>query len=128
MPAGTLVAATIAGILSGIPSTLHALATGRDPVESPTTPTWRSPVWAITGLVVHAALSLGWAGAIRKVVVNRQRPVPARAAAGRDIAALDLAIARRWFPRVAALPPWSQVLDHVAFGPLVGVPVSPSGD
>lgn len=42
------------------------------------------------------------------------------AAAGALIAALDLEVARRRYPAVAALDQLPQWLDHIAFGALIG--------
>jgi hypothetical protein len=39
---------------------------------------------------------------------------------GLAIAALDLGIGGRLFPRIRALPPAPQVADHVAYGATVG--------
>jgi hypothetical protein len=37
---------------------------------------------------------------------------------------LDLTIAGRWFPAIAALPRLPQVADHILFGALVGAVVA----
>jgi hypothetical protein len=52
----------------------------------------------------------------------RRRPVTTieAAAAGLAIAALDLGIARRRYPAIAALDQFPQWLDHVAFGVVAG--------
>jgi hypothetical protein len=69
--------------------------------------------------VAHAGLSLGWAAVLTRVLPRRW-PVLGGAVAGLAIAALDLGLARRYWPRIAALPLVPQVADHVAFGALVG--------
>jgi hypothetical protein len=125
-PAAVAVAAATAGTLSGIPSSVHALATGRSPLaslraagtiavgeDSP-------PVTRLgAGLGVHAALSLGWTAALA-VLLPRRHAAWWGAVAGLGIAALDLGIAERHFPAITALPRAAQVADHVAFGALAG--------
>jgi hypothetical protein len=69
---------------------------------------------------VHLALSLGWGVALARVLPRRRTPLWG-AIAGLAIAALDLGVVGRRFPRVRALPRWSQVADHVAFGVCVGL-------
>ena len=54
-------------------------------------------------------------------VLPRRRTAAAGALAGLGIAVLDLGVAQRRFPAIAALPRVPQVLDHIAFGALVGV-------
>ena len=121
-----LVAGTVASLPSGIPSTLHALWTGRD---------LRDTVWAsgrllvpgrasdglllVFGVVAHMAISLGW-GAVLGVVVPRRAPVACGAAAGLAIAALDLGVVGRRMPAIRSLPILPQVADHLAYGALVG--------
>ncbi|MBA2331824.1 MAG: hypothetical protein H0V94_03430, partial [Actinobacteria bacterium] len=48
------------------------------------------------------------------------RGVARGAAAGLAIAALDLGVAGHRFPRVRALPLAPQILDHLAYGAVVG--------
>jgi hypothetical protein len=113
-------AAAWAAALSGIPSTLHALATGRDPLEAVLAAgavvlpceTSRAKL-AAAAVPVHLALSLGWTLALDRAGVRTAR---AGALAGLAIAALDLSVAGRAFPRVRALPLGPQLADHAAFG------------
>lgn len=126
-PAATLAAAA----LSGAPSTVHALVTGRDPLGSLRAagtlllPDDADPgPLAVAGVVAHVVVSAGWAGLLWPVVRGRGRPIVVGAAAGAMIAATDLGLARRWFPRIAALPTAPQVADHVAFGAIVGAVAS----
>ncbi len=114
-------AAVVAGVLSGAPSTIHALVTGRPVLGAARAAgevLGRSGL--ARGLVAHAALSLAWAGVLAAVLPRRRR-VLGGALAGLAIAGLDLTVAERRFPDIAALPRLPQVLDHVAFGALVGV-------
>src|SRR5205823_14036242 len=63
----------------------------------------------------HLAVSLGWA-----FVLPRRAGVVGGALAGLAIAALDLGVLARWFPRVRALPLGPQVADHVVYGAVAG--------
>jgi hypothetical protein len=126
-------AGTVAAVLSGAPSTVHALATGRSPVEAIRAagtlllPDDAAPAGlAAAGAVAHGAISLGW-GVVLAATLPRRRTVVWGALAGLAIAGLDLGLlARRW-PRIRALPTAPQVADHVAFGALVGTLVSRAG-
>ena len=113
-----------AAALSGAPSTLHALATGRDPLEATLAagslllPHEHSRAKLLAAAVpVHLALSLGWT-----IVLDRARVRGARdgALAGFAIAAVDLGVAGRRFPRIRSLPLGPQLADHVAFGGVAG--------
>ena len=126
-------AGAVAAVLSGAPSTVHALATGRSPLDAVQAagtlllPDDAAPsALAAAGVVAHSAISLGW-GVVLAAVLPRRRTVVWGALAGLAIAALDLGVlARRW-PRIRALPTAPQVADHVAFGALVGAVVSRAG-
>ncbi|MDQ3066426.1 MAG: hypothetical protein M3R12_04640 [Actinomycetota bacterium] len=117
-------AAAWAAALSGIPSTAHALATGRDPFEAvyaagtillPGETNRRRLVAA--AIPVHLALSLGWTLALERA---RVRGVRSGALAGLAIAALDLGVVGRRLPRIRALPLVPQLADHAAFGAIAG--------
>jgi hypothetical protein len=116
----TLRAAAWAAALSGIPSTLHALVTGRDPLEAALAAgsvllpreTSRAKL-AAAAVPVHLALSLGWTLALDRAGVRTAR---GGALAGLAIAALDLGIGSQMFPSVRALPLGPQLADHAAFG------------
>jgi len=112
----------IPAAVSGLPSTIVALATGDDVLASSRAAgTLLGKPSLVRGMVAHAALSLWWSTVLRAVLPRRHR-VAWGAAAGLAIAALDLGVvARRWFPAVAALPQAPQYLDHVAFGVAVAV-------
>ena len=122
----------VAGILSGAPSTAHAVLTRRPVLATveaagslvlPAT----APRWALLAAAapVHGALSLGWGVALASVLPCRHTAAWG-AAAGLAIAALDLGTVGRLRPRIRALPTIPQVLDHVAFGAVVGAVVSAS--
>ena len=117
-------AGAVAAVLSGAPSTLHAVATGRDPLEATLAAgsillpgeTRRAHLLA-AAVPVHLALSLGWAVVLDRAGVRTAR---AGAVAGLVIAALDLGVAARRFPRIQALPLLPQLADHAAFGAIAG--------
>ena len=121
-----LAAGAVAAVLSGVPSTVHALASGRDPLEATLAagtilrPGETRPERLLAAAVpVHLALSLGW-GVVLARVLPRRPSLAAGAAAGLAIAALDLGLAGgRRLPRIRALPLGAQVADHVAYGIVV---------
>jgi hypothetical protein len=117
-------AAAWAAALSGIPSTVHALATGRDPLEAARAagtimlPHQASPERLLAAAVpVHLAISLTWT-----IVLDRAgvRGALRGGIAGLAIAALDLGVASRRFPRIRQLPLGPQLADHAAFGVIAG--------
>ena len=125
-----LAAGAVAALLSGAPSTLHALATRASPFEATLAagtimlPRERRPlVLAAAAVPVHLALSLGWAVALA-AVLPRRRTVACATLAGLAIAALDLGAGGRRYPRIRALPLLPQLLDHIAYGATVGVVLS----
>jgi hypothetical protein len=126
-------AGAVAAALSGVPSTVHALATGRSPFDAVQAAGTLvvaddAPPGALaaTGVVAHGAISLGW-GVVLAAVLPRRRTVVWGALAGLVIAGIDLGLLGRRWPRIRALPPVPQVADHVAFGALVGAVVSRAG-
>ena len=119
-------AGAIAALISGTPSTTHALLTGGPPLEgglaagSLLLPNEQRPGRLLLSAVpVHLALSLGWALALA-AVLPRRWTVACGALAGLGIAALDLGVIGRRFPRIRALPQAPQVADHLAYGATVG--------
>ena len=125
-----LVAGAVAAVVSGAPSTLHALLTRSSPLAATLAagtlllPRERRPLVLVAAAVpVHVALSLGWA-LVLSVLLPRRRTVAWASVAGLAIAALDLGVVGRRYPRIRALPQLPQVLDHVAYGATVGVVLS----
>ena len=117
----------LAGVLSGVPSTIHAASDRRSVLAATRaagTLLGRSGVGR--GAVVHVAIT-GWWTAVLAVALPRRRTVAWGAVSGLAIGFLDLAIARRRFPAVAALPRRAQLADHVAFGAIVGAVLAPTG-
>ena len=122
-----LAAGVVAAALGGIPSTAHALATGRDPLEATLAAgslllpceSRRGRLFA-AAVPVHLAFSLGWALLLARALPRRPS-VATGTLAGLAIAALDLGIVGSRFPRVAALPLGPQLADHAAYGLTVAV-------
>jgi hypothetical protein len=121
-----LIAGTVAAIVSGAPSTAHALLTGADPMEA----SYAAGSMVLGGerrhgrlflaaVPVHGTLSLGWAVVLAKVLPRRHTAL-AGALAGVAIGALDMGVIARLFPRVHALPLAPQIADHIAYGATVG--------
>ena len=118
-------AAAVASVVSGAPSTAHAVLTGRPPLEAARAgatllPGRRDRPGLVAGAMVHVVVSAGW-GTVLGLVLPTRHTVAWGAAAGAAIAALDLVvIGGGKVPAIAALPqPW-QWADHVAFGAAAG--------
>lgn len=114
-----------ASILGGLPSTAHALVTGRDVLDSTRAagtlvPGRRRRPGLVAGIAVHALISATWTVVVHGV--NRRHPVGpvGGGVAGAVIAALDLEFIGRAYPAIRALPRVPQWLDHVAFGVILG--------
>ena len=71
------------------------------------------------GALAHAVVSTIWAVVLVAILPCSLGDHPRRVA-GVGIAAVDLGVADRVVPAIAALPRAPQVADHVAFGVLVG--------
>ena len=119
-------AGLFAAAVSGVPSTLHALATGRDPFQATEAagslllPGERRRARLLAAAVpVHLAISVSWA-IVLAALLPRRHTVVAGAAAGLAIAAVDLGLIGRRYPRIRGLPLGPQLADHVVFGAAVG--------
>jgi hypothetical protein len=135
-----LLAGAVAGVLSGLPSTAHALLTGRDPLAAARAagnlllPADAGPeALLVAGGLAHAAVSLGWATVLAVAVCRTSRaPVAVGVAAGAAIAAVDLGllahgpVGHRW-PLIRALPVGPQIADHLAFGAVAGAVLARRG-
>ncbi|HEY7134961.1 MAG TPA: hypothetical protein VIB48_07840 [Acidimicrobiia bacterium] len=125
-------AAAVAGLGSGAPSTIVGVARGDDLLASTRAAGTMllgedaepGPLLA-AGAVVHACLSLVWSTLLVRAL-PRRHPIACGALAGLAIAGLDLGLVGRRLHAVAALPIGPQLADHVAFGVLVGAVVSRS--
>jgi hypothetical protein len=125
-----VVAGAVASVLSGVPSTLHALATRLNPLEASLAAGTlllpreeRASRLLPAAMLAHGALSLGWA-LVLAASLPRRRTVAWSVAGGLAIAAFDLGVVGRRFPRIRALALVPQVLDHVAYGATVGCVLS----
>jgi hypothetical protein len=121
-----LAAGSLAAVISGAPSTLHALLTGRRLLEASLAAgtlllprEQRAIKLLLAAGAVHLTLSLGWA-LVLAVVLPEKRTTELGALAGLGIAALDLGIIGRRYPRIRALPLLPQVADHLAYGATTG--------
>jgi hypothetical protein len=121
------VAGAVAGVISGLPSTVWTLARRGDLFESTAAAgtivldedSSRGALLA-AGAATHACISLGW-GVVLSALLRGRPPIAAGAAAGLAIAAVDLGGLGRRRPRVRALDPAPQVLDHVVYGVVVAM-------
>jgi hypothetical protein len=117
----------LATVFSGLPSTLHALATGADPLEATRAAgamllPAAADTWALiaAAAVVHPAVSLFWT-VVFGWLLPRRRVLGWAMLGSAAVALLDLqVIAPLLFPEVAALPFWPQFADHLAWGALLG--------
>ena len=105
----------LAAALSGVPSTVHALAVGDDPLRATKAAGSLVGGGVGAGVAVHLAVSAWWVFVLRRL---RVRGVVGGAVAGALIAALDLEVIGRRNAQIRALPRVPQWLDHVAFGVL----------
>ncbi|MFN2490458.1 MAG: hypothetical protein ABR529_12115 [Actinomycetota bacterium] len=115
-------AAAPAAVLSGVPSTLHALITRCDRLEAslaagsillPCEKRWARLLAA--AVPVHLGVSVFWA-LVLSAILPRKKPLIGGALAGMAIAAVDLGVFGRRFHRVRRLPVFPQLADHIAFG------------
>jgi len=121
-----LIAGATGAVLSGAPSTTVTLLR-REPVldgalaaGSILLPRERRPLpLAAAAVPVHLALSFGWA-AVLSAAVPTGREIEGATLGALAIAALDLEVVGRTFPRIRALPQGRQWADHVAYGLAVG--------
>jgi hypothetical protein len=124
-------AAGVAGAaLSGVPSISITIARREDILASTRAvgravlPRTQSGVALFfAGGIAHVVISLGW-GIVLARALPRQRTISAAVVAGLGIAALDLGVIGRRLPTIRALEPFPQVLDHVAYGAVVGAVLS----
>jgi hypothetical protein len=77
----------------------------------------------LAGGAAHVAISIGW-GVVLAAALPRRHTLAAGAAAGLAIAALDLGVIGRRCPSIRDLDPAPQVLDHLAYGAVVGAVLS----
>jgi hypothetical protein len=129
-PRPVLIATLVAAAVSGVPSTVHAVVTGHNPLESTRAaaslvPTRSEPpnprVALIRGAVTHLVVSGFWAAVLARVLPRGHR---ARwgALAGVAIYVLDLQVIARVarLSAVRRLPQRGQLADHLVFGAVMG--------
>ncbi|MEV6058165.1 hypothetical protein [Streptomyces sp. NPDC052107] len=123
-------AGIVAGVLSGVPSTLHALATRRDPLAATRAAgslllpdEARSARLLAAAIPVHLGLSVGW-GVALAAVLPRRATTAWGALAGLAIAALDFSVPGRRTAQIRALPRWPQVADHLTYGVIAAAAVA----
>jgi hypothetical protein len=123
-------AAVVAGVLSGAPSTVHALLTRRSVLASTraiaglvglsrATPASQ----LLAGAAVHSGISLGWS-TVAAALLPRRHTVFAGALAGLAVGVVDLMFGRRRVAALAELPLAPQLVDHAAFGALAGAVIA----
>jgi hypothetical protein len=120
-------AGAVAGVLSGLPSTVHAVLAGRPLLASSAAAGTllldddrSQAALVLAGAAAHACLSLGW-GAVLEAALPERPSLLSGVAAGLAIAALDLGVVGRRQPAIRALPAVPQVLDHAAYGLVVAL-------
>jgi hypothetical protein len=121
-----LIAALVAGITGGIPSTLFGLLTKGDLLE-PTraagamliSPHSHLGVLLAAAAVVHISVSFFWTALL--AFLPRTHIILWCTLAASVIAVFDLRIIGRQFPEILHLPFWPQFADHLAWGFTVGV-------
>lgn len=123
-------AGLVAAVLSGAPSTVHAVVTRRDPLGATRaagalllpreTRTGRLLAAAVPA---HVAISLGW-GVVLAAVLPRRCTVAWGALAGAGIAMVDLNVPGERTAAVRKLQVGPQVADHLAYGIVVGAVVA----
>lgn len=126
-----MLAGTAAALLSGVPSTVHAILSGANPLEASMAAGTlllgddeRRPARLLpAAAVAHVGLSLGWA-VVLALALPRRRTVAWSLPAALAIAGLDLGLVGRRHPRIRALPLLPQLLDHVAYAASVGYVLS----
>ena len=122
-----VIAGAAAATFSGLPSTLHALATGGDLLQATRAAATLVPGrrGVVAGAAVHVVVSAGWTAALAAVDRRHRLGLLGGGAAGTLIAAFDLEVAGRANPAIRSLPRLPQWLDHVAFGVIVGALLRP---
>jgi hypothetical protein len=123
-------AAAAASVVSGAPSTVHAIVTGRGVLDAARAAGTVIPGRAdkpglVAGGVAHVALSAFW-GLVLGRVLPRRHTVLWGALGGFAIAAISMLTVGRRRPAISALPQVPQWLDNVTFGAVVGCLLSRS--
>jgi hypothetical protein len=116
----------VAAVISGLPSTGHALVTGQDPLEASVAAgslllrrERRPGLLLVAAIPVHLGISAMW-GVLLSILLPRRGRVLYGAVGGLIIAAFDLGVIGRRIPRIRNLPLLPQLADHVLYGATVG--------
>jgi hypothetical protein len=120
-------AAILAGFAGGIPSTLYAIASGGDWLESMNAVAAivnaenPSIVWRVSvAAAIHFTISFVFASTLLAILPHRRTLLWA-SACGAVIAVIDLLLlAPILFHEIAAPSFWPQLADHVVWGVVVG--------
>lgn len=123
-------ATAVAAILSGVPSTIHALLAGgtiraaafyvRDATCAAGTLLPPGRPGLIRGAIVHLGMSAA-CGELLARTLPRHRSIALGAVAGLAIGVVNVGLIGRRFPAIKSLPLTPQLADHVAFGTLFAV-------
>lgn len=123
-------AAIPAAVLSGLPSAAYGLLRGRDVLEAAAAAGALVAPWerrrsrlVVYAVPVHGVISFFWSVLLARVLPCRSTLLFAVAGGG-AIAALDLGVIGRRLPAIRSLDQGPQVVDHLAFGGLVGAVVA----
>jgi len=115
-----IIAVATAGTVSGLPSTIHALAAGGSALAATRAAgTLLGRASVPRGIVAHVTLSVSWGYLLVKALPAGHR-VAVGLVGGAAIAALDLGVVGRHVPAIRALPQLPQWADHLAFGAVLG--------
>jgi hypothetical protein len=113
--------------VSGIPSTGWEFARGGDPLAATLAAgaillprERRRSCLLVAAVPVHVGVSLTW-GVVLAFVLPVRRTILAGGLAGLAIAAFDLGVIGRMYPRIRALPRGPQLADHALYGATVGL-------
>lgn len=125
-------ATAVAAILSGVPSTLHALLAGgtvraagvyvHDATCAAGTLLPPGRRGFTRGAIVHVGISIACAEVLARTL-PRRRSIAWGAAAGLAIGVVNVGLIARRFPAINSLPVMPQIADNVAFGTLFAVVV-----
>ncbi len=125
-----LVAGTVAGLASTLPSALAGARSSGDPWASRRAAgnlvlpaTAPGPVLLAAGIALSVADALNW-GVVLARWLDRTHPVIHGAGAGVGLVAFRYGVVGRRRPLIRALPPLPQVVDSVVFGMVAGAVLS----
>jgi hypothetical protein len=120
-----VVVGSVAALVSGLPSTVHAALTGGDLLAATRAagtlvPGRKDRPGVVAGVAAHLVVSAAWATVLAAIDRRHKLGLAGGGAAGAVIAVLDLEIIGRRYPAIRQLPRLPQWLDHLAFGAIMG--------